>query len=63
MGRILKPGETLSEEQDISRLFDMSKLGKHVIQVSRNIPKTERDDGIKSNELTVTVIAKSQLQR
>ena len=63
MGRIVKPGETLTEEQDISRLFDIEKPGKHIIEASKNLANGEPDQGVKSNKLTVTVVSPSQPTR
>ncbi len=60
MGRIIKPGETLTEEQDISHLLDVSKPGKYVIEVSRNLAKGQHDDGARSNKLIITVVCPAQ---
>src|SRR5438045_1671741 len=49
--------------RDISRLFDLAKPGKHVIEVSRNLAKGEPDEGVKSNKLIVTVVSSSQPPR
>jgi hypothetical protein len=45
------PGETITEEQQVSALYDMRKPGKYTIQVWRRDPKYD----IKSNIVTVTV--------
>jgi hypothetical protein len=55
LDRVVKPDETLSEEQDISRLYDMTKPGKYVIQASRAIPKEMGGGVVKSNSVSVTV--------
>lgn len=55
LDRVVKPDETLSEEQDISRLYDMTKPGKYVIQASRAIPKEMGGGVVRSNVVTVTV--------
>lgn len=47
----IPPGETVTEDQEVSVLYDMSKPGKYTIQVWRRNPKYE----IKSNKVTVTV--------
>lgn len=56
LDRIIKPGESLSGSQDISRLYDMSRPGKYVIQASR--PTSDAKDAliIKSNKASVTII-------
>jgi hypothetical protein len=54
--RILKPGESIAGSQDISRLFDMSRPGKYVIQASRRISDEKDSEVVKSNKVTVTVI-------
>jgi hypothetical protein len=53
--RTIKPGETMSEEQDISHLLDMTHPGQYMIQVSRH--KSEKPQGgvLKSNRVTVVV--------
>jgi hypothetical protein len=52
----LKPGETITNDSRISWLFDMSRPGKYVIQVSRTIPEDDKSSVVKSNSITVTVI-------
>ena len=54
--RIVKPGESLAGSQDISRLYDMSRPGKYVIQASRRVSDTKDAYVVKSNKVTVTVI-------
>lgn len=63
LGRILKPGETLKEEQIVSRSYDLSEPGKYLIQVLRCVSDSEGDPCahsgvVKSNKLTVTVVSK-----
>ena len=53
--RTIHPGETFEEEQDVSRLFDMSEPGKYVIQVYRRATDDGRGAVVKSNTLTITV--------
>jgi hypothetical protein len=55
LDRIVRPGETLTENQDISRLYDMTKPGKYVIQISREIPKEMGGGVVRSNTVAVTV--------
>jgi len=49
--RIIARGETLTQEQRVSALYDMRKPGKYEIQVWKRNP----DYDIKSNIVTVTV--------
>jgi hypothetical protein len=54
--RNFKPGETTTQHQRVSALYDMRKPGKYTIQVWRRNPDYE----IKSNIVTVTVTAKGK---
>jgi hypothetical protein len=56
LDRIINPGESLAGSQDISRLYDMSRPGKYVIQASRQTSDSRAVHVVKSNESTVTVI-------
>jgi hypothetical protein len=56
LDRIMNPGERLAGSQDISRLYDMSRPGKYVIQASRQTPDGRDAHVVKSNKVTVTVI-------
>jgi len=49
--RDIKPGETITQNQRVSALYDMRKPGKYTIQVWKRNP----DYDIKSNIVTVTV--------
>ena len=49
--RDIKPGETVTQHQRVSALYDMRKPGKYTIQVWRRNP----DYDIKSNIVTVKV--------
>lgn len=49
-----KPGETTTQHQRVSNLYDMRKPGKYTIQVWKRNP----DYDIKSNIVTVTVTPK-----
>ena len=50
VSRTLKPGESYSDDQDVSRVIDMSRPGQYAIQVSWT-----KDAAVKSNTITVTV--------
>jgi len=52
--RTISAGQTLTQEQRVSALYDMRKPGKYTIQVSRGVSDNPKDD-IKSNIVTVTV--------
>lgn len=54
--RTVKQGESLAGSQDISRLYDMSRPGKYVIQASRPVSDAKDACVVKSNKVTVTVI-------
>ena len=54
---ILKPGESNNFDSYIGRRNDMSRPGKYVIQVSRFIVSSHKENGVvKSNAVTVTVL-------
>jgi hypothetical protein len=55
LNRIIQPGGEISGDQDISRLYDMTKPGKYVIQASRAIPKEMGGGVVKSNPVSLTV--------
>jgi hypothetical protein len=55
VNRTVRPGESMSEEQDVSRLFDMSRPGQYVIQVSRRASENPSDGVVRSNRITVTL--------
>lgn len=57
--RTISQGETLTQDQRVSALYDMRKPGKYTIQVSRRLSDDPKDD-IKSNILTVTVTPKDK---
>jgi hypothetical protein len=54
---VLKPGEsTTKDDALISKLFDLSKPGRYVVQVSRLIAGEHKEQGVtKSNSITITV--------
>jgi hypothetical protein len=49
----LKPGETVTDPLDISRMYDMTRPGKYTIQLERR--EEVRYTIVKSNVITVTV--------
>jgi hypothetical protein len=55
VNRTVRPGESISEEQRVSGLYDMSRPGQYVIQVSRRVSDNPKDGVLKSNTITVTV--------
>jgi hypothetical protein len=55
VNRTVRPGESISLEQCVSRLYDMSRPGEYVIQVSRRLSDNPKDGLLKSNTTTVTV--------
>jgi hypothetical protein len=53
--RSLKPGESLTDEQNLSRLNDFTEPGQYQIQCSQRVSSDDKDGVIKSNIITVTV--------
>ncbi len=51
----LKPNETLGDEAVVSKLYDLSRPGKYVIQVSRVVPEELGGGTVKSNICTITI--------
>jgi hypothetical protein len=49
----MKPGETITHDLNLSRIYNFDKPGKYEIQVQRGAP--ESLDYVKSNKVTVTV--------
>lgn len=54
--RTIKAGQTLTQQQRVSAMYNMQKPGKYTIQVWRRNPNYD----IKSNILTVTVTSKDK---
>ena len=52
----ISPKQTITEDQEVSALYDMRKPGKYTIQVWKRDPK----DDIKSNIVTITVTPKDK---
>lgn len=55
VNRQIKPGETLAEEQNIALLYDITKPGSYVVQVSRSLPPAARGEVAASNKITIVV--------
>jgi hypothetical protein len=51
----LKPGETLAEQQNVARLYDMTKPGSYVVQVFREFSAGAQRRVVKSNKVTIVV--------
>ena len=54
----LKPGETMTDRVNVSKLYDLNQPGKYTIQFQRLDPETKTF--VKSNEITVTVTPKER---
>jgi hypothetical protein len=52
---LMKPGETRSYYQDLTRRYDLSLPGEYTIQVSRPISENKKDVVVKSNKITITI--------
>ena len=53
----IKPGKSRTDHQDIGRIYDMTRPGKYIVQVSRPISYTDKKAGVvKSNKVTITVV-------
>jgi hypothetical protein len=51
----LKPGESLEENVDISKLFDISYPGEYEVQLSRHISDDPKKETVESNKITIIV--------
>jgi hypothetical protein len=49
----LKPGETITHDVNLLRLFDLKHSGKYTLQVSRRVPEALGGGTIKSNIVTI----------
>jgi len=56
VNRTIAPGETFTQEQQVSARFDMRKPGKYFIQVFRRASDNPKDGEIGSNMVTITVV-------
>lgn len=52
---VLKPGEEISNDINLRRIYDLKQPGKYTFQVSRRTPKALGDGIVKSNIITITV--------
>jgi len=57
VNRSIESGETLTEEQNISRLCDITQPGSYVVQVSRSRFGGTTSGVVKSNKVTIVVTA------
>jgi len=55
----LKPGESMTHDINLVRLFEIKQPGKYTVQVSRAIPEALGDGAVKSNILIITVVQPS----
>ena len=51
----LKPGETITDDVNLLRLFDLKHPGKYTLRVSRAVPQDLGGGTIKSNIVTITL--------
>jgi hypothetical protein len=52
-----KPGDSWKEELTITLYYEMSRPGKYTIQVERKLPEELGVGTVKSNTITITVVA------
>jgi hypothetical protein len=57
--RTISVGETLTQHQTVSALYDLRKPGKYTVQAFRSTSDNPSDD-IKSNIVTITVTARDK---
>ena len=55
INRTIQPNETFAEEQRISALYDMTRPGAYLVQVSRRRSDNPQDGAIKSNTITIVI--------
>jgi hypothetical protein len=55
VNRAIESEETLTEQQNISLLYDISQPGSYVVQVSRSQPHGPTSRVVKSNKVTIVV--------
>ncbi|MDE3136633.1 MAG: hypothetical protein KGL59_08660 [Acidobacteriota bacterium] len=51
----LKPGQQITNEINLRRMYDLSRPGKYTLQVSRRLAKSLGGSIIRSNTLAVTI--------
>ena len=52
----VKPGDTLLDEVILSKVFDMSRVGKYSIRAWRSAPAEVGGGKVRSNEITITIV-------
>jgi hypothetical protein len=55
VNRVLKPGETLTEQQNIAHVFDLTHPRTYVVQVSREFSAGDQRMIVRSNKVTIAV--------
>jgi hypothetical protein len=55
LSRIVKPGKTLEETADLSRVYDLSRPGDYDIQASRRASETKNPSAVESNTIKITI--------
>ena len=55
ISRSLKPGERLTDDEEVSQVIDMSRPRRYTIQVSRRVSDSKKDGVVKSNAITISV--------
>jgi hypothetical protein len=55
VNRSIESGATLTQQQDISRFYDVTQPGSYVVQVSRSPSRWATSGVVKSNKLTIEV--------
>ena len=56
VNRSIPAGQTFTQDQRVSAIYDMSKPGKYLIQVSRRASDNPKDGEIRSKPITVIVV-------
>ena len=51
----LEPGDSISHDVNLLRLFELKQPGEYTVQVSRSIPEALGAGIVKSNTITITV--------
>jgi hypothetical protein len=55
ISEILKPGDSFTAVATITKLFEIERPGKYVVEVTRTIPDTLGRGTVKSNPITISV--------
>ena len=61
INRAIKDRETLTEEQRISRLYDMTAPGTYIVQVSRRSAAGTEREIVRSNTVTIKVVTSAEI--